>query len=100
MEIKLKQLIRECNSNIKGISKKEIIDQYLPIKEEDVEIYIENKIMYIKSKQQIKKIYGQDDYFSNLEILKEIGYIYGIKLRSNKIFDLIKFKNIVEITLL
>lgn len=100
MEIKLKQLIRECNSNIKGISKKEIIDQYLPIKEEDIEIYIENKIMYIKSKQQIKKIYVQDDYFSNIEILKEIGNIYGIKLRGNKILDLVKFKNIVEITLL
>ena len=56
--------------------------------------------MYIRNKQQTKKIYEQDDYYSNLEILKEIAKIYGVKLRSNKILDLIKFKNMVEIIIL
>lgn len=100
MQRGLKELIRKCNNNIKGITKKEEIDQYLPIKQANIEIYIEDKILYIKSKQQIEKIYEQDGYYQNLEILKQIANIYGIKLRSNKILDLIKFKNIVEITLL
>ncbi len=100
MEIELKELIRKCNSNIKGMSRNEEINRYLPIKEENVEIYIEGKIMYIRNKQQTKKIYEQDDYYSNLEILKEIAKIYGVKLRSNKILDLIKFKNMVEIIIL
>ena len=100
MEIELKELIRKCNSNIKGMSRNEEINRYLPIKEENIEIYIEGKIMYIKNKQQIKKIYEQDGYYSNLEIIKEIANIYGVKLRSNKILDLIKFKNMVEIIIL
>ncbi len=100
MEIELKELIRKCNSNIKGMSRNEEINRYLPIKEENIEIYIEGKIMYIRNKQQTKKIYEQDDYYSNLEILKEIAKIYGVKLRSNKILDLIKFKNMVEIIIL
>ena len=82
------------------MSRNEEINRYLPIKEENVEIYIEGKIMYIRNKQQTKKIYEQDDYYSNLEILKEIAKIYGVKLRSNKILDLIKFKNMVEIIIL
>ncbi len=100
MEIELKELIRKCNSNIKGMSRNEEINRYLPIKEENIEIYLEGKIMYIRNKQQTKKIYEQDDYYSNLEILKEIAKIYGVKLRSNKILDLIKFKNMVEIIIL
>lgn len=100
MEIELKKLIMKCNSNIKGMSRNEEINRHLPIKEENIEIYIEGKIMYIKNKQQIKKIYEQDDYYSNLEIIKEIANIYGVKLRSNKILDLIKFKNMVEIIIL
>ena len=100
MEIELKDLIRKCNSNIKGMSRNEEINRYLPIKEENIEIYLEGKIMYIRNKQQTKKIYEQDDYYSNLEILKEIAKIYGVKLRSNKILDLIKFKNMVEIIIL
>ena len=100
MEIELKELIRKCNSNIKGMSRNEEINRYLPIKEENIEIYTEGKIMYIRNKQQTKKIYEQDDYYSNLEILKEIAKIYGVKLRSNKILDLIKFKNMVEIIIL
>ena len=100
MEIELKELIRKCNSNIKGMSRNEEINRYLPIKEENIEIYIEGKIMYIRNKQQTKKIYEQDGYYSNLEILKEIAKIYGVKLRSNKILDLIKFKNMVEIIIL
>lgn len=100
MEIELKKLIMKCNSNIKGMSRNEEINRYLPIKEENIEIYIEGKIMYIKNKQRIKKIYEQDDYYSNLEIIKEIANIYGVKLRSNKILDLIKFKNMVEIIIL
>lgn len=100
MEIELKELIRKCNSNIKGMSRNEEINRYLPIKEENIEIYLEGKIMYIRNKQQTKKIYEQDDYYSNLEILKEIAKIYGVKLRSNKILDLIKFKNMIEIIIL
>ena len=100
MEIELKELIRKCNSNIKGMSRNEEINRYLPIKEENIEIYLEGKIMYIRNKQQTKKIYEKDDYYSNLEILNEIAKIYGVKLRSNKILDLIKFKNMVEIIIL
>ena len=39
MEIELKELIRKCNSNIKGMSRNEEINRYLPIKEENIEIY-------------------------------------------------------------
>ena len=46
------------------------------------------------------KIYEQDGYYSNLEILKDVAKIYGIKLKGNRILDLIKFKNIIEIKIL
>ena len=36
----------------------------------------------------------------DLEILKDVAKIYGIKLKVNRILDLIKFKNIIEIKIL
>ena len=53
-----------------------------------------------KNRNEIMKIYEQDGYYSNLEILKDVAKIYGIKLKGNRILDLIKFKNIIEIKIL
>lgn len=100
MEIKLKKLIEKCNKNLKGFSSKNEIIDFLPIKEDDIEIYLENKIINIKSRNEIMKIYEQDGYYSNLEILKDVAKIYGIKLKGNRILDLIKFKNLIEIKIL
>lgn len=99
MEIKLKQLIKICNNNLKGCIKNESLDKYLPIKDDKIEIYLKDRILYIKSDKKIKKIYEQDGYFLNLEIMKEIGNLFAINLKSNKLLDLIKFKNTFEIFL-
>lgn len=99
MEIKLKQLIKICNNNLKGCTKNESLDKYLPIKDDKIEIYLKDRILYIKSDKKIKKIYEHDGYFLNLEIMKEIGNLFAINLKSNKLLDLIKFKNAFEMFL-
>ena len=48
MEIKLKKLIEKCNKNLKGFSSKNEIIDFLPIKEDDIEIYRKQNNKYKK----------------------------------------------------
>ena len=75
MEIKLKQLIKICNNNLKGCTKNESLDKYLPIKDDKIEIYLKDRILYIKSEI--------------LSILKTMYFLINF-IKKIKIYDIIK----------
>lgn len=93
-EKQIKQLIILCSHNIKGLISKEIVEQYLPIQIQDLKIYEEeNKIIFEKENTKLTDILADGNYYSNIEILKNITPIYNIEYKGDDIFNLIKYRN-------
>lgn len=93
-ENKIKQLIILCSHNIKGLISKEIVEQYLPIQIQNLKIYKEgNKIIFEKENTKLADILADGNYYSNIEILKNITPIYNIEYKGDDIFNLIKYRN-------
>lgn len=93
-EDKIKQIIILCSHNIKGLISKEIVEQYLPIQIQDLKIYEEgNKIIFEKEKMKFTYILADGNYYSNIEILKNLTPIYNIEYKGDDILNLIKYRN-------
>lgn len=93
MELDKKSILlaTNCNNNIKSFSKKETILPYLPIENEKFKIFFETNKLIFTYKGKVSYIYLKDGYFSNLEIMKRLGYILGIELKQEDIFSITKF---------
>ena len=97
----LRNLIILCNNNIKGLTKREEIGQYLPIEFEGLKIEEDsNKLVFRQDNVVIKNVWIDTSCYSNLEILKVIARIYNIEFKSEEILELIKFKNKITLMLL
>lgn len=87
----LTNLIALCNERIKGYTKIEELENFLPITAKPLQIFIEDKKMFFTSGEKVSYIWAEGEYFSNLEILKRIGYVYKITLKEEGIFALMSF---------
>ena len=97
----LRELIILCNQNMKGLTKREAIRQYLPIEFENIKIEEDNnKLVFKQDNVIIKNVWIDTNCYSNLEILKVIAQIYNIEFKSEEILDLIKFKNKITLMIL
>lgn len=97
----LRKLIILCTYNLKGITPKEKIEQYLPIQENDLSIYVQdNKIVFERKGKEIGEVWIEANTYSNLEILKLITWEYGIKYKNHNILELIKYRSNIVATLL
>lgn len=97
---KIKELIKLCIHNIKGLIPKEIVEIYLPIEIENLKIYEEgNTIIFQKEKKETVDILADGNYYSNIEILKNITPIYNIEYKGDDILNLIKYRNKVILML-
>ena len=66
---KIRELLTICTNNIKGYTKKEIIEQFLPVQVKNVEIYQEGaKIVVKKEKEEIADIWLDCGNYSNLAL--------------------------------
>lgn len=92
-EKKLKELIMLCVHNIKGLIPKETIKYYLPIEIEEIKIYeTGTKIVFEKEKER-EDILAEGNYYSNIEILRNITPIYNIEYKGDDILNLMKYRN-------
>lgn len=90
----LKELLILCTYNLKGISNKEKIQKYLPIKENGLSIFVEdNKIVIQDQEKKIGEVWLEANTYSNLDILKLITPKYNIECKSNNILELMKYRN-------
>ena len=97
---KLRDLIILCTYNIKGMTEKEKIKLILPIRDEDISIYMEEeKIVIKKNEDIIGEVWNDEEYYSNLEILKKITPLYGITCKGNGIIDIMKYRNMIILLL-
>lgn len=91
---KLKELIQLCAHNIKGLISKETVEIYLPIQIENLKIYEKgNKIVFEKEEKETVDILADGNYYSNIEILKNITPIYNIEYKGDDILSLMKYRN-------
>ena len=91
---KLKELIKLSAHNIKGLISKEIVEIYLPIYIENLKIYInENTIVFERAEMEKVYILEDNNYYSNIEILKNITPIYNIEYKGDDILNLMKYRN-------
>ena len=91
---KLRELIIHCTYNIKGLSKASEIRKLLPIKYEKLEIYEEsNMLIFNYQENNIGKVLMDNNLYSNIEILKVITPIYGVRYKGIEILDLMKYRN-------
>lgn len=89
-----KDLIILCTANLKGRTKREIVDGYLPLTIGETTIYgKDNRIIVEKSKQEIADIWSDGGYYSNLEVMEKITPIWGIKNKGVDILELMKYRN-------
>jgi hypothetical protein len=97
----LKKLIINCTYNIKGLTKKEIIEDLLPIKIKDMLIYVQDdRIIFEKNNSIIDDVWLDTNCYSNLEILKNITPMFGIKYTGDNLIELMKYKNKIILILL
>lgn len=97
----LRNLLVTCTYNIKGLTPKKIIEEYLPIKVKNLDIYIQNDTIFIeKDNEKVAEIWTDTNCYSNLEILKNITPIFGIKCKDNSILELMKYRNKIILILL
>lgn len=91
---KIKDLIKLCTYNIKGLISKETVEIYLPIEIENLKIYAkENAIIFEKERKETVVILADGNYYSNIDILKNITPIYNIEYKGDDILNLIKYRN-------
>lgn len=91
---KLKELIQLCAHNIKGLISKETVEIYLPIQIENLKIYKKgNTIVLEKEGKETVDILADGNYYSNIEILKNITPIYNIEYKGDDILNLMKYRN-------
>lgn len=97
----LKKLIIICTYNIKGLTKREEIEETLPIKTKEISIYKkENRLVFEKSNGNTKEVWTDTNCYSNLEILKNITPIYGVEYSGDEIIELMKYRNKIILVLL
>jgi hypothetical protein len=97
----LKKLIVNCTYNIKGLTKKEIIEELLPIKIEDMSIYVQDdRIIFEKNNSIIDDVWLDSNCYSNLEILKNITPMFGIEYTGDNLIELMKYRNKIILILL
>ena len=97
----VKQLIKICSKNIKGLTKKEEIDCLLPIETGDFTIKKEERALVIyKDKKFLGDVWVEVGCYSNLDILKIITKEYGIEPKNNSITELMKYKYLIDNILL
>ena len=91
---RLRELLIICTYNIKGLTKRKIIEKYLPLKIKNLDIYQkDNRIIFERDKEEISDIWLDCNNYSNLEILKNITPIYGIECKGDNILDLMKYRS-------
>ncbi len=96
-----RKLLITCTYNIKGLTPKNIIQDFLPIKIQDLLVYIKDDvIIFEKENKKIGEIWTDTNCYSNLEILRNITPIYGIKCKDDSILELMKYRNKIILMLL
>lgn len=94
---KLKNLIKICSSNMKGLTKIEDIDKLLPIKTEKLYIEKQERKIVIRNQEKIiGTVWESVGCYSNLEILKIITKEYNIEPKNERIISLMKYKYIID----
>ncbi len=90
-----------CTYNLKGITRKEKIEKYLPIEENGLLIYIENNRIIVQNGENHRgEIWSEANTYSNLDILKFITPIYNVICKNNSILELMKYRNNIIAVLL
>lgn len=87
----LSTLIEFCNNRIKGFSTLQDLGKILPLQHNGLCIFVEDNKMFFVKGDKVSHIWAEGKYFSNIEILKRIGFLYGIKLEKENIFALTTF---------
>ena len=92
--INLRKLVILCTYNIKGLTKDEEIRRFLPIKDDEIEIYEDNNTLVFKLYGKvIKRLLKENNMYSNIQILNIITPIYGVECKKNNILELMKYRN-------
>lgn len=100
-DINLRNLVILCTYNIKGLTKDGEIRNFLPIKDDKIEIYEDNNTLVFKLYGKIiKKILKENNMYSNIQILNIITPIYGVQCKKNNILELMKYRNNIIMTLI
>lgn len=93
----LRELIIVCSSNIKGWTKKEKIEKFLPIKSENLEITKNDRnITITQNGNVLGNVWENTGCYSNLELLKIITKEFNIEPKSEKILELMKYKYLID----
>ena len=91
MNDNLKKLITICNKNIKSFVKEKDLLQLLPISLDKIKICFSNGKIHFITNGKESHIWNKGKLYSGLEILRRIGYSYGIELENEDIFSVTKF---------
>lgn len=95
--VELKELILICEKNIKGLTKKEDIQELLPIRVDGFNIeVIDRKICISRYNKILGNIWEESGCYPNLALLKIITKEYNIEPDGEKIIQLMKYKYIID----
>lgn len=98
---KLRKLLIICTYNIKGHTKQEKLNECLPLKVKNMDIYEEdNRIVFKQEGKVIDEVWKDVDSYENLEILKNITPLFSIKCSGDGILELMKYRNNIIVGLL
>jgi len=87
------ELLRLCNSNIKGQTDGDAINTMLPIELSAFYLkYTPSEIQCLLNNDDLKVIYGEKNHFSNLAILKVLGSYIGIQPQGNDAVSILWFQ--------
>ncbi len=97
----LRKLIIQCTYNIKGLTKRNEIEQLLPIRINNIAIKIKDDILiFERENEKIAEVWLDANCYSNLEILKNITPLFGIEYTGEEILELMKYRSKILVILL
>ena len=91
MNNRLKELILVMNSHIQGTTTIEELKTYLPINDKNLTIKLENNILIFEHMNKISRLYITNHEVLNIEVLKRVGYAFGVTLKEDELIERTKF---------